>query len=426
MITPSSSGQCDLASDAKLSLRAFVNPARVPLYLQAGPPLEVHLKDVNTATWLKGKIMGNTLLDPDECDELQTQQCPVALLLGVEESGKRGSQNATGTWQRVTDVLIYGVLSLEPRHSTHPITTSCPPDSHSGGMNVELRTYAVCVCGGRETKVQALPTPPQSPKPVDGNEQGEIAEFLPDMRSPSPKRKRVATLFEAAAEYHKKAQRRGGIAISDFESRRDSPSFTDSPYMMIKRERENASSGIDSGARTGRSRADSMSRSGLSRSITLPNASAAIERPHAKSMGRNIPLIPLGPAPANPATGPLEETASANKALLIRTILTCMRLYGYHRTSRSTLRPTTPAPDFPSLAPDGGTQENPALETDEDDEFKAMYHATYRASTFALRKFLKPLQMGTTQHEASLPVLDKDRAMNAVDSVLKIFCEGQG
>ena len=79
-----------------------------------------------------------------------------------------------------------------------------------------------------------------------------------------------------------------------------------------------------------------------------------------------------------------------------------------------------------SVPPGGEKHDQPALDTDEDEEFKAMYHATYRASTFALRKFLKSSQATAGQTETAVPALERDRAMDVVDSVLKIFCEGQG
>jgi hypothetical protein len=61
--------------------------------------------------------------------------------------------------------------------------------------------------------------------------------------------------------------------------------------------------------------------------------------------------------------------------------------------------------------------------TDED-EFKTMYHATYRASTFALRKYLKQCQCPGTNEPANLPpLLDKEKAMTYVDEFLRLFCE---
>jgi hypothetical protein len=58
--------------------------------------------------------------------------------------------------------------------------------------------------------------------------------------------------------------------------------------------------------------------------------------------------------------------------------------------------------------------ETPAPATD-DDEFKAMYHATYKATAFALRKYLKLPGAPVT--------LEKEKAMTCIDELLKLFCE---
>lgn len=112
-----------------------------------------------------------------------------------------------------------------------------------------------------------------------------------------------------------------------------------------------------------------------------------------------------------------------------------MRLYGFHRTNprsipssfSSKLNPagsgstaeaepdtqnTTPAPETlhaETPAPGAGA---------DDDEFKAMYHATYRASAFALRKYLKDTGAG-----ASPLLLEKGKAMTCIDELLRLFCE---
>src|SRR5699024_10348921 len=89
-----------------------------------------------------------------------------------------------------------------------------------------------------------------------------------------------------------------------------------------------------------------------------------------------------------------ETILSENKNIITRTILTCMRLYGFNRKASRSHAPEgteldahpyekdsrTPAPEGAPLANASSTEE---------DEFKSMYHATYRASTFALRRYLK-------------------------------------
>jgi hypothetical protein len=64
----------------------------------------------------------------------------------------------------------------------------------------------------------------------------------------------------------------------------------------------------------------------------------------------------------------------------------------------------------------------PLSNTDED-EFKAIYHATYRASTFALRKYLKEPAMTADGSRSIPPALEKAKAMTYIDGFLKLFCE---
>jgi hypothetical protein len=121
--------------------------------------------------------------------------------------------------------------------------------------------------------------------------------------------------------------------------------------------------------------------------------------------------------PGSPAKDS-ETVIAENKNLITRTILTCMRLYGFHRAnvrSTSMSKPgaeiddgsaATPAPEIRA--------ETPAPATD-DDEFKNMYHATYKAAAFALRKYLKVYDV---------PVeLEKEKAMTCIDELLRLFCE---
>lgn len=131
-------------------------------------------------------------------------------------------------------------------------------------------------------------------------------------------------------------------------------------------------------------------------------------------------------APGSPAKDP-DTVIAENKNLITRTILTCMRLYGFHRAnmrSTSTGKPsgggaeneadvsgTTPAPEaLRAETPAPGS-------TADDDEFKSMYHATYKAAAFALRRYLK-------QAPGLAPsVLEKEKAMTCIDELLRLFCE---
>lgn len=120
--------------------------------------------------------------------------------------------------------------------------------------------------------------------------------------------------------------------------------------------------------------------------------------------------------PGSPIKDP-ETVIAENKGLITRTVLTCMRLYGFHRAnSRTNSMVKGTGPDDgsgASLAPELRA-ETPAPSAD-DDEFKTMYHATYKAAAFALRKYLK--------FSGACVVLEKEKAMTCIDELLRLFCE---
>lgn len=411
--------------------------------------------------------------DPDELDELETTQCPCGVVVGVE-----GSSQFTNKSRNVTDLLVYGVLSpgVQSVRGLTPTSASLDESVHlesrQGGYSwKELRLYAAPLCSTLISKADALPSPPPSPSSESGSRTDHklTCEFLPDIQSPSPKRKRMANLFDAATEFHKRVRRRGGVMVSQFLSRENSSSSqitqpsqirvkkeVDSPDSVTPREKENVQ---ESGTR-------SISRAGVAKpNPALPShmRAASFGRPHTSSISsrRSTPAPPTPTMMQSEApSSPSEAIAANNKALLTRTILTCMRLYGYHRNSRTmaTYTPTLPSrrqsvmdhdPGTPVLSPALDSQNanppeqvtnNELLSADqkEENEFKAMYHATYRASTFALRRYLKvlaPSNQRSTAAAASaegplpeavtsvVPILDKEKTMNLVDSLLKLFCE---
>lgn len=217
------------------------------------------------------------------------------------------------------------------------------------------------------------------------------------------------------------------------------------------------------------SRRSSLHRPGSSTSQALSTSSRK-ELLTSKTDGSSLHLEP-GQKPKNPHPDSCEDIAAANKALLTRTILTCMRFYGFRRThTRNTqiVHSSTrdiPESDYPAIKCDsnlandsraqrisvpgnlppfddigkldttnhidgfnGGEPAQPDADGNDDTGFKEMYHATYRASTFALRRFFKPSVQniglsGSSAYVNDIPVLGKDKAMTTIDSVLKLFCE---
>lgn len=439
LIDPTSNWQSDTLKDSSLAFRCFVNPALIPFYARTGPSLEVHTADVETSQWLKSKLLGNIWLEEEELEKFQTFQCPVGILLSINRPSRT---KASGPL--TTDLLVYGVLSSAAsfeRPPTPPISSSPGPYDYASHVHAqELRIYVAPLSSCLITKTQALCPPPQDPDGLAND--GRFAEFLPDIRSPSPKRKRVATLFETAAQHHRKVRQKGGEAVSQLMASSLSHSSQQLQTFRIKRESEEPSLPLLEKIASQRSRSLSMganlrplrpSTSDLRNEPSRPSSrrsqfassrqntpnpflesTSRREQPTATTLSssddRSDPSVPPKDA---------ETIISENKNTITRTILTCMRLYGFNRSSR----PTTTAAKNDDSDMNLSAEIGVTSSTDED-EFKTMYHATYRASTFALRKYLKQCQCPGTNEPANLPpLLDKEKAMTYVDEFLRLFCE---
>lgn len=426
LIDPTFNWQSDLTKDSSLSLRSFVNPALIPLYARAGPNLELHTTDNSTSQWLKDKLLGSIWLEEEDLDKFQSIQCPVGLLVGVE--GTRKTPGLT-----TSDFLVYGVLSGTTsfeRPPTPPISSSSEyPENAHPVTRQELKIYASPLSASVITKAHALPTPPRNPDGI--GDDAQFAEFLPDLRSPSPKRKRVASLFESVAQHHRRVRQKGGEAVAQIMAPSHSQSSQQLQPLKIKRESEEPS--LPALDRIASQRQRSMS---IGANIKLPESRPSSSRGHVRGLvsRKNTPtpflessmkreyspaLLSSDVKPESSSTPKDAETViSENKNTITRTILTCMRLYGFNRPStRSGSKHTEEGPDPRPPTADG------TASTVEEDEFKAMYHATYRASTFALRKYLKDPFVNGEGVKVIPPLLEKQKAMGYIDEFLRLFCE---
>ncbi|KAE8339298.1 hypothetical protein BDV24DRAFT_152858 [Aspergillus arachidicola] len=450
LIDRSSNWHSDIARDSTLSLSCFVNPASIPLYARVGPNLELHTNDAETSQWLKTKLLGGVWLEEEDIDKLQTVQCPVGLLVSVNSTIR------TKTGSTTTDIIVYGVLSNATsfkRPPTPPVSSSASSDETSlRAIRQELRIYAAPISSSLITRTHAFPTP-QNTSELLGHE--TLAEFLPDIRSPSPKRKRVATLFESVTQHHKRVRQKGGEGVSQLMAHAQYQPSHQSQTLRIKRESEEPSLPLLDRIVSQRSR--SLSVGANLHPIKPSEARTEHPRPgsnrgHPRALiKRNTPnpFIEFslrkerGPSPALPSSdGRLELSSTPkdaedvileNKNTISRTILTCMRLYGFNRpTTRSgsscknpnnhdTLSSHAEEKD-PRIAAAAAPLATPTPSTDEND-FKTMYHATYRASTFALRKYLKETPVSQDNSKYLPPLLEKGKAMTYIDEFLRLFCE---
>ncbi|KAJ0414525.1 hypothetical protein BJY00DRAFT_294906 [Aspergillus carlsbadensis] len=442
LIDRTTSGQSDILRHSTLVFRNFVNPALIPLYARVGPNLELHTSDLGTSRWLKHKLLANIWLEDEDMDRFQTVLSPVGFLLSLD-----GAIRPRTTGPTATDLLVYGVLSTTTSYERPPT----PPVSSSPALDdplysiarQELRIYATPISATLIARAVALPCQDDA-EALTGHEQ--FAHFLPDLHSPSPKRKRVATLFESVAQHHKRVRRKGGEAVSQLMAQSLSQSSQQLQNFKVKRESEEPPLPILSKITSHRSRSLSIS-SNLNPNKTLdaraehprPSSNRGHARELASKRARLTEISTQRGGVFSPAllsseghealTGPKDADTilSNNKNTITRTILTCMRLYGYNRSTRPVSSHNPPShPDMDTLGSElkeGGNSVLQSSSNTDEDEFKAMYHATYRASTFALRKYLKEPAMSADGSRSIPPALEKAKAMTYIDGFLKLFCE---
>ncbi|KAL4976142.1 hypothetical protein BDW66DRAFT_58425 [Aspergillus desertorum] len=444
LIDRSASWQSGILKSRTLSLKSFVNPALIPLYARVGPSLELHTSNPESSQWLKHKLLENVWLG-DEDDLFQPIQCPVGFLLDLN-----GATRPRASGPSSTDLLVYGTLSTTTtsykRPPTPPILSSSENDgAASCTIKQELRIFAMPISGSLITRAQALPDRENS-ETITGQEQ--FGRFLPDVHSPSAKRKRVETLFESVVQHHKRVRHKGGEAVSQLMAQSIlQPSHQLQNY-RIKREPEEP--GLQTLSKIASHRPRSLSISSNLKPNKLVEHRHELSRP-SSSWNRATQLSSKGPTPvpglpteATTRKGSVsapdllsepssekktaETIISDNKNIITRTILTCMRLYGFNRAARpKTLSHNDMLPPLiegrdSQVAGDSVTLPASSTSTDED-EFKAMYHATYRASTFALRKYLREPLVADGGSKPAPPVLEKQKAMTCIDGFLKLFCE---
>lgn len=453
LINPTPANPSVLTKTAKLSIHSLVNPNRIPLYARAGRSLEVHISDIATSQWLKTRLLSGLLLGGEDGDT-KTQpvlQSSIGVLVSVKAS------------RQVTDVLIYGVLSPRTATTNRLLTTSSKtdteePEGQPAPTGRELRVYGIPLSSENIAIARGLATPPTSP-PSDGSEKkdGHYAQFVSIKKPLSPKRKRVNSLFEAATQHHRSIRRKGGEAISQLMAGGNPrPEALRLPERLVKKETSGLTVHDVKDFKTGklgpeRGRSVSMGSQrhpatislagSRSSDVTAINDDLNSRRPSVSNRGRKPSasfleshrstttppppslLTSLAAEITEPAGSPSKVIAE-NKDLLTRSILSCMRLYGYQRKGKQKRASTSSAHSLSSSFSGAVSTKNataaPESGTD-GEEYISMYHATYRASTFALRRYLNP---PTAESKSSSPVprLDKEKAMTMVDEFLKLFC----
>lgn len=446
---------------AKLSFLAYVDPARVPLFLACGPSLNLTTSSVETESFFRALFL-SALPDLDDSDLYTPEQCRVALLLRV--SGGEGRE-----WG-VTELVVYGAVSLpnpkEKKGNMTPPTSSPPPDSPESSESPEppIRvTVHALPLSSRHGFNTFIPAAKSAPVPVSVDATPAAAVFI----APDPQeilnpfitqsaKKRRADVLDTAIEKRKKPRKNAATAAGTTAATRQPPpkmaplGVSSANKLNAKLLADGAVSGRAAGARSSKTPATTAlakikikteagaDEYGLPTPPALPrrNSSALVstklggdkekqekvqaqvQAQRARSTSMAIPTLQQLRA-KTPKPDPSSPEAR-NRDALNKTIVSTMKTYGLRDPLQDRKRPSLTSSSSTSstsnstavAALDEKNDAAAALEQQRE-EWKLVFHHTAVAATFALRA------------EMANEKLDPARVKSVVDGLLVVFCGGR-
>ena len=430
---------------AHLTFLSLVDRAAVPLHLIAGSALEVWTESDKTQRWFEENVLPGFLTNEsaDEADgplNFGYHESDTAVLLGVE--GENSIQ-LSSDGPCITELLLYASItppspSIPSGILTPPRSSSPTPDAQQQPQHppsaerspLEVKIYALPLSSHlcyNPSFHQRPPTPPHS-----ADLSGTIGCFLPPPDFSNPrKRQRLNSLFDGATKQTKRLKRNGGQTVAKIMASSAPQSSTTTagsskevssdkqPQMQVRKVpkppvRSQSTTSLPD-PEEARCRPHSRSCSG-SRAIVRTKRSAL----HRVASANDAPMPGISETHSPSLDFPVmrhgTETQSfqeKNRSALSRVIMAGMRMHGFSQRKKS-MPPPTPLLDSasssrPATASGPTTAMMVAACENPEDEYKLVYHQTYKAATFTLRR------------EMSSPIR-QDRMREIVDVLLELFC----
>lgn len=354
-----------------------------------GAPLKVTTGNNDTERWLE-QIFATNASSADGCAwwEGARLESPLAVLLRVEGNDTVGS---TSSELRVTEVMMYASRTVkEPASPPTPPPASPDLDVDGSAATPTLEIFALPLSSDLLQSAEEV-EPPLPPSPAATDEDVN-AVFLPQKHSadgaevinepPVRKRRSAADAFDEASERRKKARRRGGEGVIAAAA-----SKTDIQIPSLKHRRSvSATQAVPLQTRP-------LSRSPSVASSRPPTAVAQAGKRSTLSQVQNT----------------MEPNAieTKNKDFISRIVMAGMRLHGLSPSKTRAKAESAAA----SPAVENSFNELEA-ERKKDEEFKLVYHQSYKGACFAFRANIAA--------QLLLPFAEQVR--ETVDKFLPIFC----
>lgn len=370
---------------ASLRFVAAVDTARIPLYLAFGPSLDVWTTTEATEEWFSSILLSKTATGGNGSTHgwwaYARAQSPIGILAKVEDGEEKQNH------PRITEVLFYGTVAAD-KPGVLPTPPSSSPDlAHLQPDSLpQLRVHALPLSSDLLYQDSLAAIPPLSPAHAASKSEVEIEpQFLaptcaPGRKPNSPKRKR--DIFDEATQAKRRARGKGGEGVAAAAARtqesqrglghRKSLSI-DTKAIPQPDTRPNSAHGI-----LGRPPSRQLSRSPSISSDIRPLSRRGNTEGHSKrSALSQVATIPLQPEE------PTTETR--NKESLSRVVMAAMRMHGLQQRKKNKSRRGSVAPgiETPTQTNEEGDKEDLA----KDEEYKVIYHQTFKGAVLAFVSF---------------------------------------
>lgn len=421
-----------LPRDASLHFLAIIDATGVPSHLVAGPSLDVWTSFEETREWLQKCLIGDTIGNEEEGGnedrslqpwrETSGKQSRHGILLGVQ--GDHGKTDGKGP--EITEVLLYAAVTRSPQHvyapPSPPASSSPGRDGHLGAEESSLRLFALPLSSKILDDLEHIPEDQRvalepsgdgfyyPPTPPDG-----LASRHDDH---APKRAKIETLFNDAARNRRQQKKGGGegvamamAALGNGTAVSALPSPILPQPVQSNENRPPASTG-----RAPLSRALTTGSVASRRSDTQPISRPQHSRRPSLMSGQGSSLHGVSSALApsvQDTTSPVpddnkNDTEQQNKNALSRIIMTGMRMYGFQPQRKKSISSNADSQSQLLSSIHGAATTGT---DDRQDEYKAVYHQTYKAANFVFRTYWASRLVG------------QDVLRDTVDGFLGKFCQ---
>lgn len=376
----------------------------IPLHLAAGPSFYVWTHNESTEQWISEALLDHRDTAASSAGSNQPwwlrspQQSDCGILLKVK-NGVGDIHSTPSPGYTITEILIYAAIFKEQKLSglllAPPGSPSCAGDNARVGdrydTSREIKIYALPLSSRKHEhfdRIQSLDPQPLLNSTDDGKAYFlSTREDIPTHASLPWERSRLSNLFDEARDQRKRLIKHGGEGVSKVMARNDGPGLnlrlTSGEMRGTIPADQSTDVSLKATPRESLSRASSISSFRNVEPTRPPSRRESLTNGKRSSLHRVESTTPIGEIVDS------NMIEQQNKTALSRIVMTGMRIYGLQqKKGREASRP------------------------DDDDEYKLIYHQTFKGALFAFRTHINS------------ELINQEAIRDTVDHLLAIFCNG--